>query len=206
MVDLRNHWNTVFRHKPAETLGWYERYPAQTLELLKRIPEENLHTIFLPGAGTSTLTDVLRAHGYTLLLNDISDVALHRLRQRIGSGENLIWIQGDIAAPLPDELPPVDLWIDRAVLHFLTEEAQIQAYFANVHRLLRPGGYLLLAEYASTGPPTCAGRPVHRYTLEEMDQRVGSDFSRLYGHVHLYVTPSGESCPYLYALYQRNPE
>ncbi len=64
---------------------------------------------------------------YRLILNDISDEALNKLRNRICTSERLLWLHHDISEPLPESIPQADVWIDLAVLHFLLERAALFA-------------------------------------------------------------------------------
>ena len=84
MTTPNQHWNAIFSAKTDPELGWYERNAAQTLKFLDLIPESRTATIFLPGAGTSVLVDELVSRGSRLILNDISDEALKKLKKRIG--------------------------------------------------------------------------------------------------------------------------
>ena len=166
MTTTNQHWNAIFSTKTDQELGWYERDAAQTLKFLDLIPENRTATIFLPGAGTSVLVDALVSRGSRLILNDISDEALKKLKKRIGNDQNgVTWLHHDISKPLPAGLPQVDIWIDRAVLHFLLDETEIEGYFRNLRSLLRKGGFALLAEFSSTGVAKCAGLGVHRYSV-----------------------------------------
>ena len=100
-------------------------------------------------------------------------------------------------------MPPVDIWIDRAVLHFLLEEADIQGYFTNLHSAIHAGGYVLLAEFSVAGAPTCAGLDLHRYSVEEMTERMGTDFELVKHEDYTFITPFGDLRPYIYALYSK---
>ncbi|KAA3640818.1 MAG: methyltransferase domain-containing protein [Proteobacteria bacterium] len=198
------HWNHIFRDKPEESLGWYEQDVSYTLDFFPEGILAEPQTIFIAGAGTSQLVDGLLAMGHRLILNDISDAALAKLRGRIGKQDAVIWLAADLSQALPDDLPPVDIWIDRAVLHFLIDEQAIKQYFASLNRLVKSAGFVLLAEFAETGAERCAGLPVHRYSLAAMNRRMLPVFSLL-KHAHYdYITPAGGNRPYLYALYQRN--
>jgi hypothetical protein len=203
MDALRHHWNAHFTSKADEELGWYERDVAQTLKFLELVPELDRTTVFLPGAGTSALVDVLLAQGARLILNDISDQALARLRRRVGEHAQVIWLRHDIAHPLPPQLPEVDVWIDRAVLHFLLDEAQIIGYFANLQAVLKPVGYVLLAEFSPDGATRCAGLDVHRYSAAEMADRLGPEFTLIKTEQYRYINPAGDARPYTYALFRR---
>jgi SAM-dependent methyltransferase len=204
MADLVTHWNEIFAAKDDPQLGWYEADVAQTLKFLDLVPEGGTATIFLPGAGTSLLVDELLARGERLVLNDISDEALRKLQQRLGKRTpEPVWLHHDIAQPLPAGLPACDLWIDRAVLHFLLDEAAIEGYFRNLRSVLRSGGFVLLAEFAESGAPRCAGLNVHRYSVGEMAQRLGPEFTVVQADDFTFVNPAGDPRPYVYALFQR---
>lgn len=204
MTTPNQHWNAIFSSKTDPELGWYERDAAQTLKFLDLIPENHTATIFLPGAGTSVLVDELVSRGSRLILNDISDEALKKLKNRIGNNQNrLTWLHHDISKPIPDGLPQADIWIDRAVLHFLLGEAEIEGYFRNLRSLLRQGGFALLAEFSTTGAPKCAGLDVHRYSLEELTARLGEGFDLIKHEEYTFINPFGDPRPYVYALYKR---
>lgn len=204
MTTPNQHWNAIFSTKADPELGWYEGDVAQTLKFLDFIPQTKAPTIFLPGAGTSILVDALLSRGARRILNDISDEALKKLRDRIGSHlDRLSWLHHDISKPLPDGLPPADIWIDRAVLHFLLDETQIAGYFDNLRSALRPGGYALLAEFSIPGAPKCAGLDVHRYSVAEMAERLGQGFELVRQEDFTFINPAGDPRPYVYALFRR---
>ncbi len=204
MTKLDEHWNAVFSNKSDPELGWYEKDASQTLKFLDQIPLSKSTSIFLPGAGTSVLIDALLARGHELILNDISDEALNKLRNRIGANDKLTWLHHDISKPLPDDIPKSDIGIDRAVLHFLLGEVDIKEYFSNLQSAINSAGYALLAEFSTTGASKCAGLDLHRYSIEEMTRRLGSGFKLIAHEDYTYVNPSGDPRPYIYALYQKN--
>ncbi len=204
MKSSRNHWDTIFSNTPDSNLGWYEQNASKTLELLNQIPEWEESTIFLPGAGTSVLIEELLARGVKLILNDISLEALNRVKARLSnkSGE-ITWLCQDIAQPIQSAIPGVDIWLDRAVLHFLTDEDDIKGYFENVKSSLKTNGYALFAEFSKAGAPKCAGLTVHRYSLEELSAKLGASFKLISQFDYTYLTPHGDPRPYIYALYRR---
>ena len=204
MTSTKQHWDQIFASTNDDALGWFENDVSQTLKFIDLIPQSDLKRIFIPGAGTSLLVDKLLARGHQLLLNDISLQALDNLKHRIGANERtLTWLHHDIATPLPADLPPVELWVDRAVLHFLREEQMIQGYFENLSSSLKPEGYALLAEFSSEGASKCAGLDLHRYSIEEMSERLGDKFSLVKHEYYNFSTPFGEPRPYLYAIFKK---
>ena len=204
MTTANQHWNAIFSTKTDQELGWYERDAAQTLKFLDLIPGSRTATIFLPGAGTSALVDELVSRGSRVILNDISDEALKKLKKRIGNNPpGVTWLHHDMAKPVSDSLPQVDIWIDRAVLHFLLDETEIEGYFRNLRSQLRQGSFALLAEFSTTGAPMCAGLEVHRYSVEGLTTRLGEGFDLIKHEEYTFINPFGDPRPYVYALYKR---
>jgi len=203
MPNNSAHWNQIFTTKADPELGWYESDAAQTLKFLREIPDLETATLFLPGAGTSVLVDALHPRCHHLLLNDISDTALKKLEEKIKDKQKVSYLHHDISEPLSNGLPSVDLWIDRAVLHFLLTEKQIDGYFENLRTLVKAGGFVLLAEFSPDGAPQCAGLDLHRYSAEEMTERIGSDFTLIQQERYVFTNPFGEPRPYIYALFRR---
>ena len=204
MSERQKHWDQIFSKTLFDnSLGWYERHSTQTLNYLDRLDLAIPSTIFISGAGTSVLPGDLLVRGHKLIINDVSEQAVQTLRKRIGPNGRATWLSSDLALPLPESLVPIDLWIDRAVLHFLLSEEDIQQYFNTVQSAVRSGGYVLLAQFSTKAVDRCAGLGVHRYSLEEMGDRLGGKFRLIEDEIHNYTAPGGASRPYLYALYQK---
>ena len=199
-----NHWNNVFKNAKDEQLGWYEDEAKQTSKLLDFVPTLEKSSVFIPGVGTSVLVEELCLSGCKLILNDISIEALERLKEKLGNkSDDVMWICQDISNPLKDDIPSIDVWIDRAVLHFLLEEADIQGYFNNLKDNLRSGGFVLFAEFSITGVNRCAGLPLHQYSTNELSNRLGEEFKLVEEEEYDYINMDGDKRPYLYALYRR---
>jgi len=198
------HWDAIFSNTQDSKLGWYEKDVSKTLELLTQIPNWENSTVFLPGAGTSVLIEDLLDKGVRLVLNDISMTALDKVKDRLGEKCRVVhWLCQDIAHSLPNETPDINIWIDRAVLHFLTDENNIRGYFENVTSKLKPGAHAIFAEFSKTGASKCAGLPVHRYSIDELAERLGSSFKLISHSDHVYINPSGDPRPYIYSLFNK---
>ncbi len=202
-----DHWDEIFSNTEDTNLGWYEEDLSQTLKLLKPIPNWEHSTMFLVGAGTSHLIETVLAKGVRLSLNDISPKALEKVKTRLGNkSESVNWLCQDISQPIKDsdqKQVSIDIWIDRAVLHFITDEQSILGYFDNLNKILTKGGYVLLVEFSIKGAAKCAGLELHRYTVEELTERLGSAYQIVNSFEHVYTNPKGEPRPYIYCLYQR---
>jgi len=132
MKSDSNHWNAIFSEKEDSELGWYETDASQTLKLLTSIPNLENSTIFLPGIGTSVLAEILISKGPKLILNDISCHALNRIKNKLNNtSDDIQWLCQNITQSIQN-ISNVDIWIDRAVLHFLTDNDDVEKYFNNV--------------------------------------------------------------------------
>ncbi len=204
MTSNRKHWDRIFGNTADSNLGWYEKNPDQTLELLDQIPEWKQSVIFLPGVGTSVLVEELLSRGASLVINDISAEALNRVKDRLrDNGKTVESLCRDISQPITKTLPDIGIWIDRAVLHFLTEEDDIVGYFNNVKSILRTGGHAIFAEFSKTGAEKCAGLTLHRYSIEELEERLGPAFKLISHFDYTYINPNGDPRPYIYTLFKR---
>ncbi|MBF0573294.1 MAG: methyltransferase [Desulfamplus sp.] len=204
MNSNSKHWDDIFSKTEDEKMGWYEKDTSQTFNLLQKIPDWEKATVFIPGAGTSILIDELLSKGLKLILNDISSEALNKVKNRLqGQYEKIDWLCHDIAQPIKESIPKVDIWIDRAVLHFLTKEEDIKGYFDNLKSLLKSGGHAIFAEFSITGATKCAGLTVHRYSVDELVQNLGQSFKLVSDFEYTYINPFGVQRPYIYALLKR---
>jgi SAM-dependent methyltransferase len=126
------------------------------------------------GGGDSRLVDHLVARGLRCVtVVDISGVALSRAMERL-PGAPVTWIEADVAGEW--SAPPVDLWHDRAVFHFLADAADRARYVEHLRRILKSGGQAIIATFALDGPPKCSGLPVVRYSPETLSAELGPEF------------------------------
>ncbi|MDO9565676.1 MAG: class I SAM-dependent methyltransferase [Candidatus Desulfaltia sp.] len=204
MKSNSKHWDEIFSKTEDAKLGWYEKDTSQTFKLLNEIPGWERATVFLPGAGTSILIENLISKGIKLILNDISNEALNRVRQRLQDEcEKIDWLCQDISQPIKEPMPGVDIWIDRAVLHFLTNKHDIKGYFENLKSILKAGGHAIFAEFSMIGAPKCAGLMLYRYSIDELSKNLGSSFKIVSHFDYTYINPFGGQKPYIYALFKR---
>jgi SAM-dependent methyltransferase len=97
---------------------------------------------------------------------DLSTVALDTARHRLGDPPEVTWVQADLLAWEPPRR--WDLWHDRAVLHFLTDDADRAAYVRLMRRSLAPGGGFVIGTFATDGPTHCSGLPVQRSDSDDL--------------------------------------
>ena len=205
MEELNSHWDNIFLNTDECSLGWYEDDLTQTLKFFDLIDEKDNANIFISGAGVTKLVDELLSENRHLVLNDISKQALNKIEDRIRQKNSPYTIfHHNLANAFPkDAFPKIDIWIDRAVLHFLTNEEDINTYFQSLNESLNKDGYVLFAEFSNVGATQCAGLDVHRYSLDELTKRVGDNFSLIKSEEYTYTNPNGNLRPYIYALFKK---
>ena len=97
------------------------------------------------------------------------------------------------------------LWHDRAVLHFLTDPGDQQAYVRTLARALQPGGHVVLAVFAIDGPTRCSGLPVERYDAARMVALLGPEFQLRRAGTEVHLTPAGVPQHFQYGRFTHTP-
>ncbi len=203
-VNLKEHWDNAYLNSSENKLGWYETDLTPTIKLISKTGLTKSARILNVGAGSTTLVDELLNFGYSnLIASDLSKVALKNLEDRL-STKKVEFIVDDLINPtVLKNIEPVDLWIDRAVLHFFTETKEQDTYFDLLKSKVKSNGFVLLAEYNLNGATVCAGLPVHRYSKEMLIEKLGTDFELIDSFDYIYIMPSGAERPYVYTLFRK---
>lgn len=206
MTTRKKHWNEVYEDTPTDQLGWYEEVPRPSLQLVSKCELGEDPHLLDAGAGTTTLIDRLLQRGYeNLTVVDVSDRALSRLADRLGpEARRVDWIVGDLTDPeVLEDVEPVDLWHDRAVLHFLTEKKERQGYVRSLRSAVKPGGHVIIAAFSMEGADRCSGLDVRNYDRHMIGELLGPEFVLERHFDYLYRQPSGDPRPYVYTLFRR---
>lgn len=133
---------------------------------------------------------------------DVSSEALTRARTRLGTrAATVMWIDTDVTGEW--QAPPVDIWHDRAVFHFLTTSAERDAYVAHLRRTLKAGGTAIIATFGLDGPTTCSGLPVQRYDPPTIAALLGPDFDLAESVNDDHQTPAGGVQPFFFGRFIR---
>lgn len=151
------------------------------------------------GGGESTLVDDLLRVGYrNLSVLDISQAAIDATKLRLGpAGDAVTWWVADVTqVALPTAR--YDVWHDRAVFHFLTDDTQRRAYVRLVMRAVKPGGHVIVATFGPEGPTKCSGLDVVRYNAEGLHSEFGDAFQLVESATEVHQTPLGTTQQFLY--------
>lgn len=188
------HWDARYASGDEASLSWFQPVPTVSLELLDELgvtPEDSVIDI---GGGSSRLVDHLVARGHgDLAVLDVSAVALDAARRRLGDPLGVEWMRADLLSWEPHRRWAV--WHDRAVLHFLVDDADRAAYARLVRRSLVPGGAVVIGVFAEDGPTECSGLPVRGSTVEELAALIG-DVEVVAGRRALHRTRAGVEQPF----------
>ena len=205
-MSNQDHWIKAYESKDTENLGWYEETPQPSIDLINQIKPDKTSRILNVGAGSSTLVDFFINENYSnILVNDISPVAIQELKSRLGDNQSKVeYIIDDLTNPsLLNQMADVDIWHDRAVLHFFREDNEKKAYFDLLRSKVKKGGHVIIAEFSLNGALKCSGLELCRYDEKSISDQLGSDFKLLKAFDHTFINPNGDERPYIYTLYQR---
>lgn len=199
MSANQTHWENVYQSKRFDAVSWYAPHLEQSLALIRQLADSKQAAVLDVGGGESTLVDDLLADGYpNVSVLDISRAAIGFTQKRLGdAGQGVNWYVGDVTRlTLPQRA--FDIWHDRAVFHFLTDEADRQAYVQQVKRSVKVGGHVVIATFGPDGPLQCSGLDVMRYGAHQLHGQFGDGFELLGADSESHRTPFGTAQQFLY--------
>ena len=200
--DPREHWQTVYETKAPTDVSWYQPVPQRSLALIQSTGLPPSATLLDVGGGASTLVDQLLAAGFSdITLLDVALAALEATAARLGTaGAQVQMIAADVTAWQPQRR--YDLWHDRAVFHFLVDEALRERYINVLRAAIAPGGFVVMATFGPEGPTRCSGLDVRRYSAAELSAVLGPAFRLVTSDIEDHTTPGGNVQQFMYGLWQ----
>ena len=198
-MDVRRHWERVYRTKRSDEVSWYAPHLEISPGLIEEAAPDRGAAIIDVGAGEATLVDDLLDRGYSdLSVLDVSATALHVARARVGErSEAVDWLCGDVTA-FSFAPQRYDVWHDRAVFHFLTAASDRAAYVRQVARAVKSGGHVIVATFGPEGPTQCSGLDVMRYGADALHDEFGAGFRLLRHLTAIHHTPAGAKQQFTY--------
>jgi hypothetical protein len=140
-----------------------------------------------------------------IIATDISNTALNILKNRLTSNQKIQTIVDDLTHPIElKTMPPVDLWHDRAVLHFFITEEDQNTYFELLKSKIKPNGHVILAAFNLDGATKCSGLPIKQYDANSLTEKLGNNFSLIDHFNYTYTMPNGNTREYIYTLFKKN--
>jgi SAM-dependent methyltransferase len=203
-MSRQKHWQQVYASKDETAVSWFQAVPQVSLRMIHDTGLEAAARIVDVGGGASRLVDHLLDRGFQhLSVLDIARGSLEHAKNRLGPRADVVeWIVSDVTAFRPERT--WDLWHDRAVFHFLVDEADRADYVQALKRALAPGGHTILATFGPEGPERCSGLPVVRYDAAALQVALGSEFKLVEQEIEHHQTPSGAIQEFLYCRFQHS--
>jgi 2-polyprenyl-3-methyl-5-hydroxy-6-metoxy-1,4-benzoquinol methylase len=199
----KHHWERFWSTSEPRHVSWYQDSPEASLHLINATRVSRDAHILDVGGGASTLVDGLIDRGFeNISVLDLSASAIAHAKERLGArSEKVAWMTGDVTAFHTDT--QIDLWHDRAVLHFLTEKRDRDLYVQSFTESIAPNGHAIIATFALDGPRKCSGFEVVRYGPQEIKALLGESFQLLEVVHETHLTPGEIKQRFTYFRFQQ---
>jgi 2-polyprenyl-3-methyl-5-hydroxy-6-metoxy-1,4-benzoquinol methylase len=200
----QQHWEKVWSRENPRTVGWFQESLDVSLGLIAKTGIGRDARVLDVGGGASTLVDGLLDRGYEKIeVLDLTNSAFDHSRARLGErSEDVTWTVEDVTVLQANQA--VDLWHDRAVLHFLTEKEDRESYVRSLTGSIAPNGQAIIATFALDGPRKCSGLEVVRYGSRDIDALFGNRFQLLEIVHETHVTPGNTKQKFSYFRLQNH--
>ncbi len=206
-TERQDFWEQRYRTADVEQVSWFEETPDLSLRMLDVAGVTASDSVLDVGGGASALAETLWSRGHRdLTVVDASPSAMAIARARWPAGDEVSWVAADLLTWEPDR--QWDVWHDRAVFHFLTDDAGRAAYRALLRRAVAPGGVVAVAGFAEDGPTACSGLDVRQHSPAELLVALGGggggvDLEEVASGRHLHTTPSGATQAFSWVVARR---
>ena len=202
-MTRRKYWEGLWSKASPNEVTWFQESPETSINLIEATGVTRDARILDVGGGASTLVDGLLDLGYEdIAVLDISDSAIGHAKARLGSrSAQVSWTIEDVTSFHADE--PIDVWHDRAVLHFLTEQRDQDLYVQSLVESLAPTGHAVISTFALDGPKRCSGLEVLRYGPQEISALLNENFQLLETVHETHISPGEIEQRFTYFRLQR---
>ena len=201
--NLKNHWENIYQNKNEDEVSWFQKTPDTSIEIINSIKIKKQSKIIDVGSGRSRLFKNLIELGYNnLTYLDISESAAKKSKIFLGEqSKNIEWIVEDVLNFEPKQ--NFDVWHDRAVFHFLTDQNQIKKYVDLVSRNISNNGYLIIGTFSEQGPLKCSGLEVSRYSESLIKTTFIESFTLLNSFKIDHSTPFNTTQNFLFSVLKK---
>ena len=196
-------YQQVYQNKNEDEVSWFQKTPDTSIEIINSIKIKKQSKIIDVGSGRSRLFKNLIEQGYNnLTYLDISESAAKKSKIFLGQeSKNIEWIVEDVLNFEPKQ--NFDVWHDRAVFHFLTEQNQIKKYVDLVSRNISNNGYLIIGTFSEQGPLKCSGLKVSRYSESLIKTTFIESFTLLNSFKIDHSTPFNTTQNFLFSVLKK---
>jgi len=202
-MNSKEHWERIFKTRRTTEVSWYQATPKVSLDFIRDLQIAKDAAIIDVGGGDSRLVDHLLEAGFTnITVLDISETAINRAKLRLGPGAGLVnWITADVTEFVPGR--KFDFWHDRAVFHFLTTKEQVNKYLGVANKALTASGKIVIGTFSETGPETCSGLPIKKYSESSLYEIIKKWFRKIKCIHTDHLTPSNTIQNFLFCSFKK---
>lgn len=191
-MDAQSHWEQVYTTKRPTEVRWYRPHLETSLRFANDAAGgRDAGTIDPDGNESALLDDFVNGGHRNVSALVLLSTALAGAKGRLGAAGGLVqWICDDVII-FDCSRHRYTVWHERAVFHFLTDEASRARYVRQPARAVTLGGHVIVATFGPEGPTKCSRLDVVRYDPDALHGQFRAAFT-LEGHLsELYRTPSG---------------
>ena len=201
--DDKEHWEDVWTRKKSNEVSWYQEEPKRSIELILSInPSKNAQIIDVGGGDSNLVDKLLELDFQNITVLDISSKALQRAKERLDQSKDIVkWVECDIREFNSDD--KYDIWHDRALLHFLTSETDMENYVKLIRKHVKNDGYLIISSFSTKGPKMCSGLDTRQYSEASMKKLFSNGFEHIKGFEEEHMTPHGIGQIFTYNVFRK---
>ena len=202
-MSNKDHWEKIYSTKEIDEVSWYQETPTTSLNIIDSL-KLNLNTSIIDiGAGKSFLADNLLDLGYNdITILDISRNALNEVTRRVEKKNHKIkCIESNVIDLSSDQ--KYDVWHDRAVFHFITNNQEREKYLDLLNSSLNKDGCLIIGTFSEDGPLKCSGLEVQRYSVKDLRELLKPNFKFIDGFKEIHDTPFNTSQSFTFCTFKK---
>jgi len=202
-MSNKDHWEKIYSTKEIDGVSWYQETPTTSLNIIDSL-KLNLNTSIIDiGAGKSFLADNLLDLGYNdITILDISKNALNEVTRRVGKKNHKIkCIESNVIDLSSGQ--KYDVWHDRAVFHFITNNQEREKYLDLLNSSLNKDGCLIIGTFSEDGPLKCSGLEVQRYSVKDLRELLKPNFKFIDGFKEIHDTPFNTSQSFTFCTFKK---
>ena len=186
-MNNKEHWENIYLKKEIDGVSWYQKIPSESIQLIEKYSVSNSDKIIDIGCGKSFFADNLLELNYNnITLVDISSNALKEVKLRL-KNKSINFIESDILNFNSND--KYDIWHDRAVFHFITDNEGIEKYISLCNKYINDEGILIIGTFAEDGPLKCSGLEIKRYSVHQISSLFKGTFELVESFKMLHKTP-----------------
>jgi SAM-dependent methyltransferase len=195
-ASFKDYWNENFLK--LSTPNWIETEEPFIMEWVRKLDLPKTAQIFCAGVGDANIVQYLLEEGFkNIIANDISNIALDKLASNLNS-DAVTYLQDDLINPKEIDAfhGKIDLYIDRATLHFFTTCDAKAHYFQQIDDLLKSDGYSVLGVFDKNNKAKCCGLDLQLWSLDSLRNRLSAyyfieedhfPFEEINGNIRNYI-------------------